>query len=60
MGLKQISNTYTDIFGNVTTSYKANAGDKIVLTSIIEANILIQEDATNSFQIDWINNQLQL
>jgi len=60
MGLKQISNTYTDIFGNVTTSYKANAGDKIVLTSIIEANILIQEDATNSFQIDWINDQLQL
>lgn len=60
MGLKHISNTYTDIFGNVTTSYKANAGDKIVLTSIIEANILIQEDNVNSFQIDWVNNQLQL
>lgn len=60
MGLKHISNTYTDIFGNVTTSYKANAGDKIVLTTKIEANILIQEDNINSFQIDWVNNQLQL
>lgn len=60
MGLKHISNTYTDIFGNVTTSYKANAGDKIVLTTKIEANILIQEDNVNSFQIDWVNNQLQL
>lgn len=60
MGLKHISNTFTDIFGNVTTSYKANAGDKIVLTSIIEASILIQEDSLNSFQIDWVNNSLQL
>lgn len=60
MGLKQISNTFTDIFGNVTSSYKANAGDKIVLTSKIEANISIQEDNINSFQIDWINYQLQL
>jgi len=60
MGLKHISNTFTDIFGNVTTSYKANAGDKIVLTTVVEANILIQEDSLNSFQIDWVNYQLQL
>jgi hypothetical protein len=60
MGLKHISNTFTDTFGNVTTSYKANAGDKIVLTTVVEANILIQEDNINSFQIDWINYELQL
>lgn len=60
MGLKHISNTYTDIFGNVTSSYKANAGDKIVLTTTVEANILIQEDSLNSFQIDWVNDTLQL
>lgn len=60
MALNHISNTFTDIFGNVTTSYKANAGDKIVLTTVVEANILIQEDTSNSFQVDWVNNSLEL
>lgn len=60
MPIKVINNTYTDIFGNTIASYKANAGDKVVMTTNIEANISITEIAGISISLDWINFQFQV
>lgn len=58
MPTRLISNSYSDIFSNVTSYYKANVGDKISLTSTIETNISVTEDSTNNIKLDWIDNQI--
>lgn len=58
MPTRLISNSYSDIFGNVTSYYKSNVGDKITLTSTIETNISVTEDSTNNIKLDWIDNQI--
>ena len=60
MPIKIVDNTFTDIFGNALTFYRANAGDKIIQTVDIEANIQVTESALISFQLNWIDNEIQL
>lgn len=58
MPIKQISKTFTDIFGNVTSTYKANAGDKITLNSTFESSILMTSQTDNQLVLNSIDNEI--
>ena len=60
MSVRVISNTYTDIFGNVTSYYQSNAGDKIIQTTKIESNISIEDDAYNSFDTNFVDKEITI
>ena len=60
MSVRVISNTYTDIFGNVTSYYQSNAGDKIIQTTKIESNISIEYDAYNSFDTNFVDKEITI
>lgn len=60
MSTRIVSNSFEDIFGNVTSFYKANAGDKITLTTEIEATIAVTEDISNNISFNWIDGELLL
>ena len=60
MGVKVVSNVFTDIFGNDLGFYQANAGDKVTLTTIVETNLRITEIAGVTVNIDWVNDEFQL
>lgn len=60
MPTRLISNSYSDIFSNVTSYYKSNVGDKVTLTSTIETNISVTEDSMNDIKLNWIDDEIKL
>jgi hypothetical protein len=58
MPIKQISKTFTDIFGNITSTYKANAGDKITLKSTFESSIQMTSLTDNPLILNSIDNEI--
>lgn len=55
MPIKLVSNSYTDIYGNASSSYKANAGDKIVSKLTISSDIYCRSGNSNSFNFDRLD-----
>jgi hypothetical protein len=60
MPTRLISNSYSDIFSNVTSYYKSNVADKVTLTSTIETNISVTEDSMNDIKLNWIDDEIKL
>jgi len=58
MPIKLLSKSYTDIYGNATDSYKANAGDKIVTTINISSDIYVRSSSLNTMSFDAIDGTL--
>ena len=58
MPIKQISKDFTDIFGNVTKTYIANAGDKVTLNSTFESSIQMTSSQVNQLSINLIDNEI--
>jgi hypothetical protein len=58
MPIKLISKSYTDIYGNSTDVYKANAGDKITTKLVVSSDIYVRSSSQNSMYFDVIDGLL--
>ena len=52
MPIKLVSKSYTDIYGNSSSNYKANAGDKIISKLTISSDIYVRSGSQNSMSFD--------
>jgi hypothetical protein len=52
MPIKLVSKSYTDIYGNSSSNYKANAGDKIVSKLTISSDIYVRSGSQNTMSFD--------
>jgi hypothetical protein len=59
MPIKLKSYQFTDIYGNITNSYKANAGDKIHVRFDFDADISVQSNLSNFITINKINDEVK-
>ena len=59
MPIKLVSKSYTDIYGNSSSNYKANAGDKIVSKLTISSDIYVRSDNQNSMSFDKVDGILK-
>ncbi len=53
-----VSRTFEDIFGNTTTYYKSNAGDKIKATYLINIGIVFKSSDDNQINVSLNPNEL--
>lgn len=49
---------FTDLYGNITNQFKANAGDSITIEHTFESEISTLTTSTNKFRIDKLENKL--
>ena len=59
MPIKLVSKSYTDIYGNSSSNYKANAGDKIISKLTISSDIYVRSDNQNSMSFDKVDGILK-
>jgi hypothetical protein len=59
MPIKLVSKSYTDIYGNSSSNYKANAGDKITSKLTISSDIYVRSDNQNSMSFDKVDGILK-
>lgn len=59
MPIKLVSKSYTDIYGNSSSNYKANAGDKIVTKLTISSDIYVRSNNQNSMSFDKVDGILK-
>ena len=52
MPIKLVSKSYTDIYGNSSSNYKANAGDKIISKLTISSDIYVRSSSKNQMTFD--------
>jgi hypothetical protein len=58
MAINLIQSSFTDIYGNVTNDFKANAGDLIKVEHTYTSEISAITSTTNKFRIDKLENKL--
>lgn len=58
MAIKLVNSTFTDIYGNVSTQFKANAGDSIIVNHDYEVEISTVTSQQNQFTFDKLENKL--
>ena len=58
MPIQLTNKTYTDIYGNITNVYKANAGDKITTKLDILSDIYVRSNSSNLMYYDNIDGSL--
>jgi hypothetical protein len=59
MSVKLISKSYTDIYGNSGSDYKANAGDTITSKLTISSDIYVRSSSDNSMSFDNLDGVLK-
>jgi hypothetical protein len=59
MPIKLVSKSYTDIYGNSSSNYKANAGDKITSKLTISSDIYVRSGSQNSMSFDRLDGILK-
>jgi hypothetical protein len=59
MPIKLVSKSYTDIYGNSSSNYKANAGDKIVTKLTISSDIYVRSGSQNTMSFDKFDGVLK-
>lgn len=59
MPIKLVSKSYTDIYGNSSSNYKANAGDKIVTKLTISSDIYVRSGNQNTMSFDRFDGILR-
>ena len=59
MPIKLVSKSYTDIYGNSSSNYKANAGDKIISKLTISSDIYVRSGSQNSMSFDRLDGVLK-
>ena len=58
MAIQLTESYFTDIYGNSTNQFKANAGDTITITQFFETEISFITTAENSLRIDKLQNKV--
>jgi len=59
MPIKLVSKSYTDIYGNSSSNYKANAGDKITSKLTISSDIYVRSGNQNQMSYDNLDGVLK-
>ena len=59
MPIKLVSKSYTDIYGNSSSNYKANAGDKIISKLTISSDIYVRSGSQNQMSFDRLDGILK-
>ena len=59
MSVKLISKSYTDIYGNSGSDYKANAGDTITSKLTISSDIYVRSSGDNPISFDKFDGVLK-
>lgn len=59
MPIKLVSKLYTDIYGNSSSNYKANAGDKIISKLTISSDIYVRSGNQNQMSFDKLDGILK-
>lgn len=59
MPIKLVSKSYTDIYGNSSSNYKANAGDKIISKLTISSDIYVRSGSQNTMSFDRFDGVLK-
>lgn len=59
MPIKLVSKSYTDIYGNSSSNYKANAGDKIISKLTISSDIYVRSGSQNQMSFDRLDGVLK-
>jgi hypothetical protein len=59
MPIKLVSKLYTDIYGNSSSNYKANAGDKIISKLTISSDIYVRSGNQNQMSFDKLDGVLK-
>jgi len=59
MPIKLVSKSYTDIYGNSSSNYKANAGDKIISKLTISSDIYVRSGSQNTMSFDKFDGVLK-
>lgn len=59
MPIKLVSKSYTDIYGNSSSNYKANAGDKIISKLTISSDIYVRSGTQNQMSFDKFDGVLK-
>lgn len=59
MPIKLVSKSYTDIYGNSSSNYKANAGDKIISKLTISSDIYVRSSSQNQMSFDKLDGVLK-
>jgi hypothetical protein len=59
MPIKLVSKSYTDIYGNSSSNYKANAGDKITSKLTVSSDIYVRSGNQNQMSFDKLDGVLK-